>query len=65
MEQDLIALEPHGGWRGNHIYQSAVALEWLHYKDFKLGGMGRVCHVRNVDVFDEATKTVFQFYGCY
>lgn len=49
LEQDLIALEPQRGWRGNHFNQSAVALEWLYYEDFKLGGLGRVRHVRNGD----------------
>lgn len=47
LEQDLIALEPQRGWRGNHFNQSAEALEWLYYEDFKLGGLGRVRHVRN------------------
>lgn len=76
LEQDLIAPEPQGGWRGNHINQSAVALEWLYYEDFKLGGMGRVRYggeVREltpaesfyVNGLDEATNTVFEFYGCY
>ena len=40
LEEDLIALEPQGGWRGNHISQNAVALEWLYYQDFKLGERG-------------------------
>lgn len=78
-EEDLIALEPQSEWRGNHINQSKVTLEWLYFQDFKLGGMGRVRHVRNggevqvhrpaemyhVDGFDEETNTVFEFYGCY
>ena len=40
LEEDLIALEPHLEWRGNHINQSKVALEWLYFQDFKVGGMG-------------------------
>lgn len=78
-EVDLIALELQSELRGNHINQSKVALEWLYSQDFKLGGMGRVRHVRNggeiqvhrpaelyyVDCFDEETNTVFEFYGCY
>ena len=65
LEQDLIALEPQRGWRGNHFNQSAVALEWLYYEDFKLGGLGRVRHVRNGDEvqipthFSKVTKDGF------
>ena len=79
LEADLIALEPQGGWRGNRINQSKIALEWLYYQDHLLGGMGRVRHVRNggkvqvgtpgemvyVDGYDETTHTIFEFYGCY
>lgn len=79
LEEDLIVLEPQGGWHGNHINQSQVALEWLYLQDHLRGGMGRVRHVRNggevqvftpaesyyVDGFDEDSNTVFEFYGCY
>ena len=79
LEEDLIALEPAGGWHGNHINQSSIALEWLYWQDFQRGGMGRVRHVRNggevqvltpaqcyyVDGFDQQTNTVLEFYGCY
>ncbi|CAH3184361.1 unnamed protein product [Porites lobata] len=79
LEEDLIALEPNGGWHGNHINQSQIALEWLYFQDHQRGGMGRVRHVRNggevqvltpaesyyVDGFDEETNTVFEFYGCF
>ena len=79
VETDLIALELKGGWRGNHINQSKIALEWFHYQDHLLGGMGRVRHLRNggevqvgnpdemvyVDGYDETTHTIFEFYGCY
>ena len=79
MEEDLIALEPAGGWHGNHINQSSIALEWLYWQDFQRDGMGRVRHVRNggevqvltpaqsyyVDGFDQQTNTVLEFYGCY
>lgn len=75
LEEDLIALEPAGGWHGNHINQSRIALEWLYWQDFQRGGMGRVRHVRNggevqvltpaqgyyVDGFDQQTKTVLNF----
>lgn len=47
LEENLIALEPLGGWYGNHINQSTIALEWLYYQDHLLDGMGRVRHVRN------------------
>ena len=75
LEEDLIALEPAGGWHGNHINQSSIALEWLYWQDFQRGGMGRVRHVRNggevqvltpaqgyyVDGIDQQTKTVLNF----
>ena len=47
LEEDLIALEPNGGWHGNHINQSQIALEWLYFQDHQRGGMGHVRHVRN------------------
>ena len=79
LREDLIALEPQGGWHGNHINQSQVTLQWLYFQDHLRGGMGRVRHVRNggeiqvvtpaetfyVDGYDEETNTVFEFYGCY
>ena len=79
VETDLIAVELKGGWRGNHINQSKIALEWFHYQDHLLGGMGRVRHLRNggevqvgnpdemvyVDDYDETTHTIFEFYGCF
>ena len=72
LEEDLIALEQNGGWHGNHINQSQIALEWLYFQDYQRGGMGRVHHVRNggevqvltpaesyyVDGFDQETNTV-------
>ena len=45
LEEDLIALEPAGGWHGNHINQRSITLEWLYWQDFQRGGMGRVRHV--------------------
>ena len=79
LEEDLFALEPSGGWHGNHINQSEVALQWLYFQDHQRGGMGHVRHVRNggevevltpgeshyMDGFDQETNTVFEFYGCY
>ena len=79
LETNLIALEPQGGWRGNRINQSKIALEWLHNQDHLLEGMGRVRHVRNggkgqvgipgemvyVDGYDETTHTISELYGCY
>ena len=78
-KENLIALEPLGGWHGNHINQSTIALEWLYYQDHLLGGMGRVRHVRNggevqvltpaemmfVDGFDQVTNTIYEFYSCW
>lgn len=46
LQEDLIALEPQGGWHGNHINQSHVALQWLYFQDHLRGGIGRVRHVR-------------------
>lgn len=45
--EDLITIEPQNGWRGNRVSHSKVALEWLYFEDWKLGGAGRVKHVRN------------------
>ena len=76
--EDTIAVESLNGWRGNQVNQSKVALEWLCYEDFKLGG-NRLHDVRNggekkvltpaeamfVDGYDEESKTVYQFQGCF
>ena len=73
MEPKTIASEPLHGWRltSNH---SKVALEWLHWEDSKLH---RVQHARNkgefhipntnytADGYDEVTKTVYEFQGCF
>lgn len=78
LEEDLIAIKPQNGWRGNRVNQSKVALEWLYFENWKLGGGSRVRHVRNggevkvltpaeeyfVDGFDERTNTVYEFFGC-
>lgn len=56
-----------------------MALEWLHFQDWKRGGQGKVRHVRNggevqvltpaeasyVDGFGESTNTVFELHRCY
>lgn len=77
--EDLITIEPQNGWRGNRVNQSKVALELLYFEDWKLGGAGRVKHVRNggevkvltlaaeyfVDGFDAETNTVYEFHRCY
>jgi len=44
---DLIALEPRNGWRKIQVNQSQEAIEWLEFEDSKVGGMGRIQHVRN------------------
>ena len=73
MEPKTIASEPLHGWRltSNH---SKVALEWLHWEDSKLH---RIQHARNkgefripntnytADGYDEVTKTVYEFQGCF
>lgn len=47
LEENLIALEPQHGWRKNQVNQSQEALEWLEFENRKLGGEGRIQHVRN------------------
>ena len=47
LEENLIALEPQHGWRKNQVNQSQEALEWLEFENWKLGGEGRIQHVRN------------------
>ena len=78
LPEDMIAIEPLNGWRGANVNQSTAALEWLCYEDIKLGG-NKLRHVRNggeqeviaqgeamfVDGYDEATKTVYEFHGCF
>ena len=44
--EDTITIEPLNGWRGNQVSQSKVALEWLCFEDWKLGG-NRLRHVPN------------------
>ena len=73
LEEGPIALEPLGGWHGNNINQSTIALERLYYQDHLLGGMGRVRHVHNggeVQVLTSAESYyvdsfVFEFYRCW
>ena len=78
LPEDTIAIEALNGWRVNQVNQSKVALEWLCYEDWKLGG-NRLRHVRNggeqkvltpaeatfVDGYDEMTKTAYEFHGCF
>lgn len=61
--------------------QSQVALEWLEFENWRLGGMGRIRHVRNsrenkakvftpaqsyfVDGYDVTTRTIYEFHGCW
>ena len=37
LEENLIALEPQGGWRSNNINQSKEALEWLSFENAQIG----------------------------
>ena len=76
--EDTTTIEPLNGWRGNQVNRSKVALEWLCFKGWQLGG-NRLRHVRNggkqklltpaeamfVDGYDEAAKTVYEFHGCF
>ena len=73
MESNTLASEPLHGWRPNTNH-SHVSLEWLHWEDSKLH---RIQHARNkgefripnsnytVDGYDEVTKTVYEFQGCF
>ena len=73
MKPNTIASEPLHGWRPNTNH-SHVLLEWLHWEDSKLH---RIQHARNkgefripnsnytVDGYDQATKTVYEFQGCF
>lgn len=81
LEENLIALEPQHGWRKNQVNQSQEALEWLEFENWKLGGEGRIQHVRNslngevkvltpsqeysVDGYDAQTETGYEYQGCF
>ena len=81
LKPDLIALEPRNGWRKHQVNQSQEPIEWLEFEDSKVGGMGRIQHVRFsrdgevkvltpaqayfVDGFDQETRTVYEFHGCW
>ena len=72
LPEDTIAIEP------LNVNQSKAALGWLFFEDFKLG-RNRLRHVLNggeqkviaqgeamfVDGYEEATKTVYEFHGCF
>ena len=73
MEANTIASETLHGWRLNTNH-SHVSLEWVHWEDSKLH---RIPHARNmgefpipnsnytVDKYDDVTKTVYEFQGCF
>jgi len=42
LEPNLIAVEPHKGWRRNQQNQSLEAIQWLEFENFKQGGGIRV-----------------------
>lgn len=81
LEENLIALLPQHGWRKNQVNQSQEALEWLEFENWKLGGEGRIQHVRNslngavkvltpsqeysVDGYDAQTETGYEYQGCF
>ena len=80
LEEDLIALEPKNDWQKNQLNESNEAIEWLEFKNSKLGWMGRIRHERNslngevkvptpaqdyfVDGFNAETSTVYEYHGC-
>ena len=48
LENNLIALEPQAGWRGNRVNQSAVTLEWLAFESTKVEGTIQVRIEKNI-----------------
>ena len=48
LKPNLIALEPQHGWRKNQVNLSVEALERLEFENWKLGGEGRIQHVRKL-----------------
>ena len=74
MEPNTIASEPLHSWRQLNTNHSHVSLEWLHWEDSK---HHRIQHAKNkgefripntnytVDGYDEVTKTVYEFQGCF
>lgn len=69
--------EPIRGWHGKGKPHSQASIEWLHYVDSR--SPNHIAHARNggervitvgnrqihVDGFDSATKTVYEFNGCF
>ena len=75
VSEGLVALQPVNGWRGCQTNQSRKALDWLTWKARGLGDETRIRHVDNggetrlvgmlVDGYDDATRTVYEFNGCF
>ena len=74
-EPNSVALRPPNGWRGCQTNQSQKARHWLVWEARRLGDETRIRHVDNVgevrvagflvDGFDEATRTAYEFNGCF
>ena len=65
LEDNLIALEPQGGWRFNKVNQSKEALEWLAFENAQSGGgiqVSRRLTYAKRHVFCVAHKVCFWFY---
>jgi len=74
LKKDSIALIPAGGYR-NHKY-SNKSIEWMEFLNFKNDlniihklnsktGAEIVIGKKRVDGFDENTKTIYEFHGCF
>ena len=67
LEDNLIALEPQGGWRFNKVNQSKEALEWLAFENAQSGGgiqVSRRLTYAKRHVFCVAHKVWFYFSAC-
>lgn len=64
IREDTIAIEHLNGWCGNQVNQSKVALGWLCFKGWKLGG-NRLRHVRNGGEQKVLTRQSMNFMGAF
>ena len=81
MPKNKIVVQPVRGWRPHHIQSHAALtwLYWEEKKLIKTNHVPRITHARNrgerklvhgqqtflVDGYDEQTKTVYEFQGCF
>ena len=79
LKPKTVAVQPPNGWKGSQSNQSFKARRWLAWKNHQLrqdptardriryADNGGEVHVAGflVDGFDESTRTVFEFNGCF